>query len=93
MPRLPHELTPLVPFVTTYEVDQRGPLFRGPGANRDTGKYKIRPSDADTMKKAKQFAMDQSVKYVVLKQQQQQQRVQLDIIKKQQALLLMCRYV
>jgi hypothetical protein len=35
--------------------------------------------------------MEQSVKYVLVKQQQHQQRAQLDIIKKQQALLLMCR--
>jgi half-pint family poly-U binding splicing factor len=35
--------------------------------------------------------MEQSVKYILLKQQQNQQRYQLDIIKKQQALLLMCR--
>jgi len=91
VPRLPHELTPLAPFTLIHEVDQRGPLFKGPGSTRETGKYKIRPTDLETIKKAKQFAMEQSVKYVLLKQQQHQQRAQLDIIKKQQALLLMCR--
>lgn len=73
------------------EFDQRGPLFRGPGANRETGRFKIRPTDDENVKRAKKYAMEQSVKYVLVKQQQQQQRQQLDVIKKQQALLLMCR--
>lgn len=73
------------------EMNQRGPLFKGPGAKRDTGRYKIRSSDNETVKEAKKFAREQSVKYVLVKQQQHQQRFQLDIIKKQQALLLMCR--
>ena len=72
-------------------MNQRGPLFKGPGMKRDTGRYKVRSADDDSVKKAKKFAMEQSVKYVLVKQQQHQQRFQLDIIKKQQALLLMCR--
>ncbi len=91
VPRLPRELTPFASFTNVPELDQRGPLFQGPGAKRDTGRYKIRSSDDDSVKRAKKFAMEQSVKYVLVKQQQQQQRQQLDIIKKQQALLLMCR--
>ncbi len=91
VPRLPRELTPFAPFINVVEVDQRGPLFQGPGAKRDTGRYKVRSSDDDSVKRAKKFAMEQSVKYVLVKQQQQQQRAQLDLIKKQQALLLMCR--
>jgi hypothetical protein len=91
VPRLPRELTPFAPFTNVPELDQRGPLFQGPGAKRDTGRYKVRSSDDDNVKRAKKFAMEQSVKYVLVRQQQQQQRQQLDIIKKQQALLLMCR--
>jgi poly(U)-binding-splicing factor PUF60 len=91
VPRLPRELTPFASFTTSIEFDQRGPLFKGPGAKRDTGRYKVRSSDDENMKRAKKFAMEQSVKYVLVKQQQHQQRAQLDIIKKQQALLLMCR--
>ena len=91
VPRLPREVTPFAPFMQVAEMDQRGPLFQGPGAKRDTGRYKIRSSDDDTVKKAKKFAMEQSVKYVMFRQQQQQQRSQLELIKKQQALLLMCR--
>ncbi len=91
IPRLPRELTPFAPFTNLTELDQRGPLYQGPGAKRDTGRYKVRSSDDESIKRAKKFAMEQSVKYVLVKQQQQQQRQQLDIIKKQQALLLMCR--
>ena len=91
VPRLPCELTPLAPFTNVIELDQRGPLFQGPGAKRETGRYKIRSTDDDSVRRAKKFAMEQSVKYVLVKQQQQQQRAQLDLIKKQQALLLMCR--
>ena len=91
MPRLPREVTPFAPFVNVPQVDQRGPLFQGPGAKTDTGRYKIRPADAENVRRAKKFSMEQSVKYVFVKQQQQQQRQQLDMIKKQQALLLMCR--
>ncbi|CAF4873769.1 unnamed protein product [Rotaria sp. Silwood1] len=91
IPRLPRELTPFAPFTAVIELDQRGPLFKGPGAKRDTGRYKVRLSDDESVKRAKKYALEQSVKYVLVKQQQQQQRVQLDNIKKQQALLLMCR--
>ncbi|CAF0964197.1 unnamed protein product [Rotaria sordida] len=91
IPRLPRELSPFVPFINVIEYDQRGPLYQGPGAKRDTGRYKIRPTDDDSVKRAKKFAMEQSVKYVLVRQQQHQQRAQLDLIKKQQALLLMCR--
>lgn len=91
IPRLPRELTPFAPFAPVAELDQRGPLFKGPGATRHTGRYKVRSVDDENVKRAKKYALEQSVKYVLMKQQQQQQRVQLDIIKKQQALLLMCR--
>ncbi|CAF0808966.1 unnamed protein product [Rotaria sp. Silwood1] len=91
VPRLPRELTPFAPFINVIEYDQRGPLFQGPGSKRDTGRYKVRPVDDDNVKRAKKFALEQSVKYVLVRQQQHQQRAQLDLIKKQQALLLMCR--
>ncbi|CAF2415162.1 unnamed protein product [Rotaria sp. Silwood2] len=91
VPRLPRELTPFAQFTAIIELNQRGPLFKGPGAKHDTGRYKIRLSDDENIKRAKKYALEQSVKYVLVRQQQQQQRVQLDNIKKQQALLLMCR--
>ena len=91
IPQLPRELTPFSPFTILRELDQRGPLFQGPGSKRDTGRYKVRATDEDVVKRAKKFAMEQSVKYVMLKQQQHQQKAQLELMKKQQALLLMCR--
>lgn len=91
VPRLPRELTPFAPFMPALEVDQRGPLFKGPGSKHETGRYKVRPGDEELVKRAKKFATEQSIKHVFMKQQQHQQRAQLDIIKKQQALLLMCR--
>ncbi|CAF0796818.1 unnamed protein product [Brachionus calyciflorus] len=76
------------------ELEQFSYLFMGPGAKRDANKslLKIRSSDLeDAVKKAKKYAMEQSVRFALVKQQQQQQKQQMDLLKKQQALLLMCR--
>ena len=76
------------------ELEQRSLLFNGPGAKRDLNKsiLKIRTTELEeAVKKAKKYAMEQSVRFALVKQQQQQQKQQLDLIKKQQALLLMCR--
>jgi len=91
IPRLPREVAPLASFVNVHQLLQRGPLFRGPGEKRETGRYKIRPVDAENVRQAKKYASEQGLKHILVRQQQQQQRQQLDIIKKQQALLLMCR--
>ena len=91
IPRLPREVTPFATFYQFQELDQRGPFFKGPGAKYNSGRYRIRSSDEENVKRAKKFAMEQSVKHVLVKQQQQQQRQQMDVLKKQQALLLMCR--
>ncbi|CAF1497099.1 unnamed protein product [Rotaria sordida] len=88
IPRLPRELTPFALFTQTIELDQHRPLYCGLGAKHDTGRYKIRSSDDKSIKRAKKFAMEQSVKYVLVRQQQ---HAQLDVIKKEQVLLLMCR--
>lgn len=76
------------------ELEQHGPLFNGPGAKRDLNKsiLKIRTTElADNLNKARKHAMEQSARFALAKQQQQQQKQQLELIKKQQALLLMCR--
>jgi hypothetical protein len=79
---------------------QFGFLFNGHGIKNDPTKIisssttKIRLLELDEcVKRAKKYALEQSVRYVLVKQQQQQQKQQLELIKKQQALLLMCRYV
>ncbi len=76
------------------ELEQREFLFVGPGAKREPNKLTVKlksPELEECIKRAKKYAMEQSVRFVLVKQQQQQQKQQLDLIKKQQALLLMCR--
>lgn len=75
-------------------LEQHGFLCNGPGADRDLNKsiVKIRSIELEeAVKKARKYAMEQSVRFALVKQQQQQQKQQLDLIKKQQAILLMCR--
>ena len=73
------------------ELEQRGILVNGPGAKREN-KHVIKSYDLEEgVKKAKKYAMEQTVKFVLVKQQQKQQKQQLEMIKRQQALLLMCR--
>lgn len=77
------------------ELEQRDYLFAGPGAKREPNKLTVKLKSIELeecIKRAKKYAMEQSVRFVLVKQQQQQQKQQLDLIKKQQALLLMCRY-
>jgi poly(U)-binding-splicing factor PUF60 len=76
------------------ELEQYSLLFNGPGAKRDSNKLTIKIKSIELeecLKKAKKFAMEQSVRFALAKQQQQQQKQQLELIKKQQAILLMCR--
>ena len=91
IPQLPNEVAPFAPFVNAVELQQRGPLFQGPGAKRNTGRYRSRPVDEENVKRAKKAALEQSAKHVLVRQQQQQQRVLLDLDKKKQAFSLMCR--
>ena len=77
--------------------EQISRLFCDHGAKREANKLadniKLKSDLEEGIKKSKKFAMEQSVRFALLKQQQQQQKQQLELIKKQQALLLMCRYV
>ncbi|CAF0838301.1 unnamed protein product [Adineta ricciae] len=91
IPQLPNEVAPFAAFVNVVELQQRGPLFQGPGAKRNTGRYRSRPVDEENVKRAKKAALEQSAKHVLVRQQQQQQRVLLDLDKKKQAFSLMCR--
>jgi poly(U)-binding-splicing factor PUF60 len=88
------DLRPQRPHTDVAELDQCGPLLNAPGARRDSNKLSIKIKSIELeecIKKAKKFAMEQSVRFALVKQQQQQQKQQLELIKKQQALLLMCR--
>ena len=75
------------------ELEQKSRLFCDHGAKREANKltFKIKTELEEGIKRSKKFAMEQSVRFALVKQQQQQQKQQLELIKKQQALLLMCR--
>jgi 2-hydroxy-3-keto-5-methylthiopentenyl-1-phosphate phosphatase len=91
------DLQPQRLHTTCNELEQIGYLIDVLGSNkRESLKNQLKlkaPDLEESIKRAKKFAMEQSVRFVLVKQQQQQQKQQLDMIKKQQALLLMCRLV
>jgi hypothetical protein len=91
------DLQPQRSHTTCTELEQIGYLIDILGSNkRESLKNQLKlkaPDLEEAIKRAKKFAMEQSVRFVLVKQQQQQQRQQLDLIKKQQALLLMCRLI
>lgn len=87
-----HVQQPHTPHVA--ELEQCGYLCNASGAKRDLNKLSLKIKSVELeecVKRAKKFAMEQSVRFALVKQQQQQQKQQLDLIRKQQALLLMCR--
>jgi len=76
----------------TNELEQSDYVLNGPGSKREPNKIKLKNIELEEcIQRAKIYAREQSVRFVLVKQQQQQQKQQLDLIKKQQALLLMCR--
>ncbi|KAK0047755.1 poly(U)-binding-splicing factor PUF60-like isoform X2 [Biomphalaria pfeifferi] len=80
--------------------DQSGPLLEGPGAKRDIKPFtppKLSSSQQEDIQRAKKFAMEQSIKSVLVRQtiahQQQQMQQFQNTVQRQQALALMCRQV
>ncbi|XP_076461353.1 poly(U)-binding-splicing factor PUF60-like [Babylonia areolata] len=78
--------------------DQDGPVVEGPGAKRDCKPFappKLSSSQEEDIKRAKKYAMEQSIKSVLVRQtiQHQQQQMQnfQNTVQRQQALALMCR--
>ncbi|XP_013065527.2 poly(U)-binding-splicing factor PUF60-like isoform X1 [Biomphalaria glabrata] len=78
--------------------DQSGPLLEGPGAKRDIKPFtppKLSSSQQEDIQRAKKFAMEQSIKSVLVRQtiahQQQQMQQFQNTVQRQQALALMCR--
>ncbi|XP_028130450.2 poly(U)-binding-splicing factor half pint isoform X1 [Diabrotica virgifera virgifera] len=85
-----------------YDLVQIGEVITGPGARSSTiagilggALPKLSSDDADAVSKAKKYAMEQSIRMVLMKQtiayQQQQEAGQRNLIQRQQALALMCR--
>ncbi|XP_076678527.1 poly(U)-binding-splicing factor hfp isoform X1 [Andrena cerasifolii] len=85
-----------------YDLNQIGQVVAGPGAKYLTlpgilgaGLPKVTSEQQDTVNRAKKYAMEQSIKMVLMKQtlahQQQQMASQRNQVQRQQALALMCR--
>ncbi|CAH1173552.1 unnamed protein product [Phaedon cochleariae] len=84
-----------------FNLTQTGEVITGPGARSTTVAGILSPlpklssDDADAVNKAKKYAMEQSIRMVLMKQtiayQQQQEASQRNLIQRQQALALMCR--
>lgn len=82
------------------EMEQTGPLIAGPGAKKDAlpligvGLPKLTVDQQEMVTRAKKYAMEQSIKVVLMKQtiaHQQQQMLNLRTqVQRQQALALMC---
>ncbi|KAK6635686.1 hypothetical protein RUM44_000940 [Polyplax serrata] len=84
-----------------FDLNQTGALVPGPGAKSTLvsllggGLPKLTTDQEEAVKKAKKYAMEQSIKMVLMKQtlahQQQQMASQRNQVQRQQALALMCR--
>ncbi|XP_064631553.1 poly(U)-binding-splicing factor PUF60-like isoform X2 [Lineus longissimus] len=79
-------------------VDQLGPVIEGPGAKKQVKPYqlpKLSSTQQETIARARKYAMEQSIKSVLVKQtiahQQQQMLNFQNTVQRQQALALMCR--
>ncbi|XP_076362842.1 poly(U)-binding-splicing factor hfp isoform X2 [Tachypleus tridentatus] len=77
--------------------EQTGPLLAGPGALRSSssvvgiGFPKLTSDQQEMLTKAKKYAMEQSIKNVLIKQTIAHQQQQQKTLQRHQALVLMCR--
>jgi len=78
-------------------LSQSGHLVMGPGARRDTAAGfgaalpKLTADQQAAVQKAKKYAMEQSIKMVLMKQTHQHQQAQAKSLQRHQAVVLMCR--
>ncbi len=75
---------------------QTGHLVLGPGAKREAGGMgtplaKLSPGQLEAVQKAKKYAMEQSIKMVLMKQTIAHQQQQAKTLQRHQAIVLMCR--
>lgn len=75
------------------DLEQTGPLRTGPGTRRDLcgGDLKLTSEQAEAVSRAKRYAMEQSIKIVLMKQTLAHQQQQAKSLQRHQALVLMCR--
>ncbi|XP_067015888.1 poly(U)-binding-splicing factor half pint isoform X2 [Anabrus simplex] len=81
-----------------YNLAQTGPLVAGPGARNTTipgllgaGLPKLSSEQQDAVTRAKKYAMEQSIKMVLMKQTLAHQQLKAKAFERHQALMLMCR--
>ncbi|CAB3260448.1 unnamed protein product [Arctia plantaginis] len=101
-PSLPPALSGGFHAAPIYDLQQVGDVFTGPGAKCSTlpailggSLPRLSSEQSDAVTRAKKYAMEQSIKMVLMKQtlahQQQQMASQRTQVQRQQALALMCR--
>ncbi|XP_035216473.1 poly(U)-binding-splicing factor half pint-like [Stegodyphus dumicola] len=79
------------------QMEQTGPVLAGPGALRTPtgilglGLMKLTSEQQEMVTKAKKYAMEQSIKNVLMKQTIAHQQQQQKTLQRHQALVLMCR--
>ncbi|XP_042239780.1 poly(U)-binding-splicing factor half pint-like isoform X1 [Homarus americanus] len=83
---------------TVREVDQSGTLVLGAGAKKDDVVHllgqslpRLSSDQKDTVARAKKYAMEQSIRLVLMKQTLAHQQQQAKSLQRHQALVLMCR--
>lgn len=81
-----------------YNLAQSGPLVAGPGARNTTipgllgaGLPKLSQEQQEAVTRAKKYAMEQSIKMVLMKQTLAHQQLQAKSFQRHQAIALMCR--
>jgi len=76
------------------DLKETGALVYGPGAKNDNaGRALVKPSssEATQIQKAKKYAMEVSIKMVLMKQTLSHQQAQTKALQRQQAISIMCR--
>ncbi|XP_066985658.1 poly(U)-binding-splicing factor PUF60 isoform X1 [Macrobrachium rosenbergii] len=81
-----------------HDVDQSGPLVLGQGAKKDDMVHllgqslpRLSSDQKDAVARAKKYAMEQSIRLVLMKQTLAHQQQQAKSLQRHQALVLMCR--
>jgi len=78
-------------------LEESGALILGPGGKKEAligieaDLPRLSSSEESLVKRAKKYAMEQSIKVVLMKQTLQHQQQQAKVLQRQQALVLMCR--
>ncbi|CAH8442960.1 unnamed protein product [Schistosoma turkestanicum] len=87
-------LPPLNLLTMATVIEANGPVYNGPGASKPSSPFvlcNLELSQRAAVEKAKKYAMEQSIRSVLLRQTQSQQSLQLNNIKKNQTVALLNR--